>query len=93
MSTEQRVKGLEVDVAESEGRVLKAIADLKSDMRSEIGGLRSEMRAGFRVTIKALITTTLDPHGPPTDQVKAEAREELLAYLEDIEGGGNGTRT
>ena len=65
MSLEQRVTSLETDLAESEDRVLTAIADLKS-----------EMRAGFRLTGKAL-AAILDPRGGIPDQTRADLLKEI----------------
>ena len=68
MSLEQRVASWETDLAESEDRVLEAIADLES-----------EMRAGLRVMAKALVAI-LDPSGQILDQTRADLLKELRIY-------------
>ena len=72
MVSEQRIVSLEVDMAElktdvpeSAGRVLEAIADLKSEMRSEFS------------VIKMALLALLDPRGPLTDPARADIREKL----------------
>ena len=88
MSLEQRVSDLETDLAESEGRVLEAIADLKFEMRAGF----ADTRARFRVTAKALVAI-LDPREEILDQTRADLLEELQAYSADTKGGCNGART
>ena len=58
MALEQRVASLETDLVESRDRLIGAIDSLRSEMRSEMGGLRSEPELP--------ISSCLDPSNAPS---------------------------